>query len=77
MDTCNQVLNCAISSLKIKVLPNGVGEWAVLDLDLFLFIKSELQGGRFAPFCNSSILFHKISVDLMLNSPNLKSYITL
>ena len=34
--------------------------WAVLDLSSILFIKLELHCRRFAPLCNSKILFHKI-----------------
>ena len=37
-----------------------VGGWTVLDLPPILLIKLELQYGRFAPFHNSDILFHKI-----------------
>ena len=40
---------------------------AVFDLPSILFMKSRLHGGR----CNLGILFHKISIDLILNSPDL------
>ena len=39
-----------------------MGGWAVLVLTSILFIKSKLQWGRLAPFCNFEILFHKTSV---------------
>ena len=39
-----------------------MGGWAVLDLTSILFIKSKLQCGRFALFCNFEILFYKTSV---------------
>ena len=47
---------------EIHHLLSGMGGWAVLDLTSILFIKSKLQCGRFAPFCNFEVSFHKISV---------------
>ena len=47
-----------------------MGGWAVLDLSSILFIKSELHCRRFAPLCNSEILFHKISDNRILRSSN-------
>ena len=49
----------------------AVGGWALLDLPPILFIKLELYCRRFAPLHNSKILFHKISVDLILRFPSL------
>ena len=43
-----------------------MGGRAVLDLSSMLFIKSE----RFAPLCNSEILFHKTSNNRILRSSN-------
>ena len=48
-----------------------VGGWAVLDLPLTLFTKLKLYCGHFVPLHDSKILFHKISVDLMLRFPSL------
>ena len=48
-----------------------VGGWAVLDLPPILFIKLELYCERFAFLHNSKMLFHKISVDLILRFPSL------
>ena len=53
--------------------PSGyvMGGWAVLELSSILFIKSELHCGRIASWCNSEILFHKISDNQILRSLNL------
>ena len=47
-----------------------MGIWAVLDLSSILFIKSEQHCRRFAPLCNSEILYHKISDNRILRSSN-------
>ena len=46
-----------------------MGVWAVLEI-YYLFIKSELYCRRFAPLCNSEIVFHKISDNRILRSSN-------
>ena len=46
----------------------AMGCWVVLDLSSILFIKSELHCRRFAPLCNSEILFYKISDNRILRS---------
>ena len=50
---------------------DGYGKKTVLDLPSILFTKTELPCGRFASWRNSSILFHKISIDLILSFRNL------
>ena len=50
----------------------GYGErGTALDHTSILFIKPQFYCGRFTALQNWTILFHKISVDLMLNCPNL------
>ena len=49
----------------------SISRSTLLDFLQILFIKLELHCARFAPLCNTKILFHKISVDLTLIFPTL------
>ena len=56
---------------KEKLNCTGEGRRAMLDLPSILFIKSRLHCMYFVTWFNLGILFHKISIDPILNSPNL------
>ena len=64
-----QIYHCKWQEEKLNYTSESGRE--ILNLLSILFIKSRLHCRRFAPWCNLGILFHKFSVNLILNSLSL------